>query len=43
MEPILELEHVSYTYPDGPKAVEDLNVRIAKGERAAVLGGNGAG
>ena len=43
MEPVLELEHVSYTYPDGPKAVEDLNVRIAKGERAAVLGGNGAG
>ena len=42
-EPILQLEHVSYTYPDGPLAVEDLSVSIEKGERVAVLGRNGAG
>lgn len=42
-EPILQLEHISYTYPDGPLAVEDLSVSIAKGERVAVLGRNGAG
>ena len=42
-EPILQLEHVSYIYPDGPMAVEDLSVSIEKGERVAVLGRNGAG
>ena len=42
-EPILRLEDVSYTYPDGPLAVDHLHVSIAKGERLAVLGRNGAG
>lgn len=42
-EPILRLEDVYYTYPDGPLAVEHLNVSIQKGERLAVLGRNGAG
>ena len=42
-DPILQLEHISYTYPDGPLAVEDLSVSIEKGERVAVLGRNGAG
>ena len=42
-EPILRLEDVSYTYPDGPLAVDHLNVSVAKGERLAVLGRNGAG
>ena len=42
-ESILQLEHVSYTYPDGPLAVEDLSVSIERGERVAVLGRNGAG
>lgn len=42
-EPILQLEGVSYAYPDSPLAVENLNVCIHKGERVAVLGRNGAG
>lgn len=42
-EPILRLEDVSYTYPDGPMAVENLNISIHAGERVAVLGRNGAG
>ena len=42
-EPILQLSHISYAYPDGPLAVEDLSVSIGKGERVAVLGRNGAG
>ena len=42
-EPILRLENVSYAYPDGPDAVENLSVSIEKGERVAVLGRNGAG
>ena len=42
-EPIFRLENVSYTYPDGPMAVENLNISIHAGERVAVLGRNGAG
>ena len=42
-EPILRLADVSYAYPDGPLAVENLSVSIEKGERVAVLGRNGAG
>ena len=42
-EPILRLSGVSYAYPDSPPAVEDLSFSIAKGERVAVLGRNGAG
>lgn len=42
-EPILRLQNVSYAYPDGPLAVNNLNVSVQKGERVAVLGRNGAG
>lgn len=42
-ESILQLEGVSYAYPDGPLAVKNLSVSIRKGERVAVLGRNGAG
>lgn len=42
-EPILQFQNVSYAYPDGPLAVDHLSVSIAKGERVAVLGRNGAG
>ena len=41
--PIIQLENVSYAYPDGPMAVKNLSVSIGKGERVAVLGRNGAG
>ena len=40
---ILEFKNVSYTYPDGPMAVDHLSVSVQKGERVAVLGRNGAG
>lgn len=43
IEPILQLENVSYTYPDGPLAADNLSVSLRKGERVAVLGRNGAG
>lgn len=43
MQPVLQLERVGFSYPDGPRAVNDISVSIQKGERAAVLGRNGAG
>lgn len=40
---ILNLDHVSYSYPNGHKAVENLNLTIQSGESLAIIGQNGAG
>jgi cobalt/nickel transport system ATP-binding protein len=40
---IFELENVSYSYPTGTKALENVNMEIYKGERVAILGPNGGG
>lgn len=41
--PILELEHISYKYPDGTIALQDISLTIEKGKKIALLGNNGAG
>jgi len=43
VEDILELKDVSYTYPDGTKALKKVSLKIKKGGKIAVLGPNGAG
>jgi cobalt/nickel transport system ATP-binding protein len=40
---MLELTSVGFCYPDGTTALADLSLRLADGERVAVLGANGAG
>ena len=40
---MLELTGVGFRYPDGTTALADLSLRLADGERVAVLGANGAG
>ena len=40
---ILNLEQVSYRYPDGTCALDRCSLQIATGTRTAVLGANGAG
>jgi cobalt/nickel transport system ATP-binding protein len=40
---IIELDHVSYSYPDGTSALRDISLAIKKGERVVLLGNNGAG
>jgi cobalt/nickel transport system ATP-binding protein len=40
---LLEVQGLSYCYPDGHQAIQDLNFQIGRGERVAVLGANGAG
>ena len=39
----IEVQGLSYTYPDGTKAIRDLNLHIEKNKRVAVLGANGSG
>jgi cobalt transport protein ATP-binding subunit len=41
--PILEVEHLSYRYADGPGAVDDVSVAIGAGEVIALVGRNGSG
>ena len=39
----IEVINLTYTYPDGTKAIENINLTIKKGENLAILGPNGAG
>lgn len=43
LEPVLETINLNYIYPDGTHAITDINIRINKGEKVAVIGSNGAG
>ncbi|MDO5720853.1 MAG: ABC transporter ATP-binding protein [Actinomycetaceae bacterium] len=39
----IEVKNVSYSYPNGVKAVEDVSFSIESGESVAIIGQNGAG
>ena len=39
----IEFNKVSFTYPNGFSAVEDISFQIEKGENIAIVGQNGAG
>lgn len=43
MENILELCNVSFAYDDSKNTLKNINAKFKKGEKVAVLGGNGAG
>lgn len=42
-EVIIEAENVQYSYPDGTDALLNINLKVRKGEKLAILGSNGAG
>jgi energy-coupling factor transport system ATP-binding protein len=41
--PSIEFEAVSFSYPDGTRALSDVGLRIGPGESVAVVGQNGSG
>jgi len=43
MEPIVKVKGLSYTYPDGTKALNNVGLEIFPSNTIAFLGGNGAG
>ena len=41
--PLFEVRHVTYQYPDCTPALADINLEIASGDRIALVGQNGSG
>ena len=39
----IRLENVTFTYPDGTRALRDINLTISQGEQLALVGGSGGG
>jgi energy-coupling factor transport system ATP-binding protein len=42
-ETLLEVRHLSFAYPGGPRVLDDVSVRLPRGSFLAVVGANGAG
>jgi cobalt/nickel transport system ATP-binding protein len=42
-EAILEAEQVTFSYPDGTVALQNLSLALPRGRRVAILGANGSG
>lgn len=41
--PVLEVEHLSYTFPDGTVAIKNVSLKVTEGEKLIIAGPNGAG
>ncbi len=43
MNPLIEIDSLSYSYPDGTQALESIRLSVMPGEKIALVGANGAG
>ncbi|MEM1483767.1 ABC transporter ATP-binding protein [Oscillospiraceae bacterium PP1C4] len=43
MESIIAIHQLEYTYPNGTRALDKIDLEIGRGEKIAVLGSNGSG
>ncbi len=43
MNPIIEIDHLSFHYPDGKVALSEISLKVMPGEKIALVGANGAG
>jgi len=43
LKKIIEISNLSYTYPDGKIALENVDLNISEGESVGIVGANGAG
>ncbi len=43
MDPLIAIQNLSFTYPDGRTALQDVSLKIYPGEKIALVGANGAG
>lgn len=43
MNALLEIQNVTYRYPQSPPAIQEITLSIEKGEKIAIVGSNGAG
>ena len=43
MEPIIEISQLSFHYPDGKLALNEISLKVVPGEKIALVGANGAG
>jgi len=40
---LIAIEQLAYTYPDGTRALDDIDLQLGKGESLGIAGSNGAG
>jgi len=43
MQPIIQIDHLSFSYPDGHQALKGIDLELHAGDKAAIVGPNGAG
>ncbi len=43
MEPLITIDKLNYSYPDGKNALQNINLTVNAGEKIGIVGANGAG